>query len=106
MSLNRYAQRRDANEGPIIEALERAGASVKQLAQPCDLLVEFRGHLFLLEVKDPAQIPSKRRLTPAQEKFFREFSVTVVLTPEDALRAIGAPVPTPSVYPSTPKEKP
>ena len=74
MSLNRYAARRDANEGDIIDGLRRAGFRVHQLSQPLDLLVwpKAGGRFGLIEVKDPKQIPSKRRLKPSQQTFFAE----------------------------------
>lgn len=93
MSLNRYDAKRDANEGAIIRTLRAAGATVEQLSRPVDLLVGYRGETHTLEVKDPAQVPSKRRLTPDQEEWFRTWRgrpPVVILTPEEALRAIGA----------------
>jgi hypothetical protein len=95
MSLHRQAAKRDDNEGPIIRALEAAGAVVVRLAQPCDLLVYYRREVFLLEVKDPAKPPSARRLTPAQEVYHRRLPITVVLTPEESLRVVGALKPSP-----------
>ena len=53
MSLLRYAAKRDAAERPIIQALEKAGASVIQLSAPRlpDLLVGMAGKTYLIEVK-------------------------------------------------------
>jgi hypothetical protein len=42
---------------------------------------------FLLEVKNPAGRGTM--LTPDQVKFHKEWPVTVVTTPEEALRAVG-----------------
>lgn len=89
MSLNRHNPRRDANELAIVKALEKVGANVVRLDQPCDLLVHYRKAITLLEVKDPAKPPSARRLTASQERYSRILPIHVVLTPEDAFRAVG-----------------
>lgn len=83
----RQAAKRDANEGPIVSALQAVGAWVHRLDRPFDLLVHFRRQWFLLEVKQEAG-----RLTPAQRKALAEVGVAavhIVKTPEEALRAIG-----------------
>lgn len=74
MGLNRYAARRDANEPDIIRGLEKCGFKVHQLREPVDLLIwpKAGGRFGLVEVKDPRQIPSKRRLKPSQVEFFAE----------------------------------
>lgn len=95
MSLHRRAARRDANEPDLIEALERAGATVVRCDAPVDLCAGWGGRWTWLEVKDPSQPPSRRRLTEAQEKFFARchaagLPAAVVFTAEDALQAIGA----------------
>jgi hypothetical protein len=95
VSLNRYAKRRDANEGEIVGALEQAGAYVHPLDEPCDLLVGFRSRWFMLEVKDGAKPAYDRPLTPAQINFRRDclhngLPFAVVLNPSEALAAIGA----------------
>jgi len=52
MSLNRYAKRRDSNEADIVHALRAIpGVRVYLLDRPCDLLVGYRAHNILLEVK-------------------------------------------------------
>lgn len=71
-------------------ALVAVGARVLSLAMigrgVPDLLVAFRGRLFLLEVKMP-----REKLTPDQETFHRLWpEVQVVRTVTEALRAIGA----------------
>lgn len=89
MTLNRYAKKRDANESPIIKALEACGCSVEPI-DVIDLLVERAGKLFLLEVKGARnKRGDARRLTPRQVAFRRRFTVHVVVTPADALRAVG-----------------
>lgn len=87
MSLNRYAKARDANEPGIIKALERAGATVLRLDEPCDLLVGFRGRNHLLEVKNPK---GKDRVTVKQATVFAWWrgTIHVVRTPEEAVYAV------------------
>lgn len=85
----RYAARVDANQDQIVSALRAAGASVWIIGLPVDLLVGFRGHTFLMEVKDG----SKRRLTKLQADFFESWTggtLCRVDGPEAALRMIGA----------------
>ena len=47
------ANKRDANEPEIIKALEKIGCSVYKIDEPADLLVGYRIHNFLLEIKAP-----------------------------------------------------
>lgn len=86
MSLNRYAKKRDANEGPIRKALEDADCSVEPL-DIIDLLVEHRptGRIKLLEVKT-----RKGKLTPRQVAFRQRFTTHVVRSIEDAMAAVDA----------------
>jgi hypothetical protein len=53
-----------------------------------DLLVGYRVYTLLLEVKDGRKPPSARELTPAEAKFFKEWSggmLAVVNNVEEAL---------------------
>jgi hypothetical protein len=53
-----------------------------------DLLVGYNGYTLLLEVKDGNKPPSARELTPAEAKFFREWTggmIAVVNSVEEAL---------------------
>ena len=89
----RYAARRDLAEGPILEALERAGAQVWPLDYPVDLLVRFRDRWHLLEVKTGrgktlAIATDKRQ--QAQINFLQTTKTPIVRTPQEALKAIGA----------------
>ena len=83
----------DENQKRIVQALRKAGASVMSLASVgngCpDLLVYRADTLYLLEVKAD-KAPSRRRLTPHQVKFHKDWPVSVVKTEDEALRAIGA----------------
>ncbi len=89
--MNRYRRlgRRDANEGPIIDALRGMGCSVKQ-THDFDLVVGYQGLNLLIEVKDPAKSPSARKLTPDQVKFKGEWrgQYDVAYTPEDAIHIV------------------
>ena len=91
----RRAAKIDRNQPAIVSALRDVGASVQSLAMigagVPDLMVAFRGVVFLLEVKDPAQIPSKRQLTPDQVEWHRRWGgkVHIVETIEDAFNVIG-----------------
>ena len=71
----RRVARRDANERRVIDALRACGAYVKQINDEWafDLLVFYRGHTLLLEVKDGDKPPSARALTPAEAKFHAEW---------------------------------
>ena len=92
--LHRRASKRDGNERSIIDALEQAGASVSQLSAKGvpDLLVGFRRENHLIEVKDPAQVPSKRRLSVDQVDWmaaWRGRPPVVCETVRQALAVIG-----------------
>lgn len=86
----RQAARVDQNQADIVEALRTAGALVLPLhtvGHGCpDALCQFRGALYLLEIK-----ATTGSLTGEQEAFQQiGWSVAVVRTPEEALAAIGA----------------
>ncbi len=79
----RRAARQDANHGAVRDALRAVGCSVLDLSgvgDGCpDLLVGIRGVtglpsvLVLMEVKDGDKVPSKQKLTKAQNQFFMEW---------------------------------
>jgi hypothetical protein len=84
----RRAARVDANQEQIVSALRSAGAYVWIISLPVDLLVGFRGHTFLVEIKST----SKKRLTGLQADFFENWSgstLSRIDSPEAALRMIG-----------------
>ena len=89
-----YAKRIDANQNDIVKALRDKGAYVRIVTQGDgipDLLVGYKGVTYLLEVKDGDKIPSKRKLTPHEQKFFDEWTggiVAIVTSVEDALALI------------------
>jgi hypothetical protein len=84
----RYAARVDANQEQIVSALRAAGAYVWIIGLPVDLLVGYKGHSFLMEIKNGP----KKRLTKLQEDFFEKWeggTLCRVDGPEAALRMIG-----------------
>ena len=84
----RYAARVDKNQADIVEALRKAGAYVWIIGLPVDLLVGYKGHTFLVEVKNG----SKRRLTALQADFFESWrggTLARIDGPDGALRMIG-----------------
>ena len=100
----KWARKRDANERGIIERLKARGCNVQQLdgSGVPDLLVQFDGELYLLEVKERGSKagPAHRRndgdllseLTPAQVKFWAgwgEPKPAIVHDPEEAIYALG-----------------
>jgi hypothetical protein len=77
----RHAARIDANQEQIVAALRAMGATVRIVTQGNglpDLLVGFRGMTILMEVKDGQKVPSARKLTPAEQKFFDEWRGGIV----------------------------
>lgn len=73
----RYANRIDANQNAIVDALRKAGAYVRIISQGDgipDLLVAYKGYTILMEVKDGNKPPSARKLTEAEQKFFDEWT--------------------------------
>ena len=84
----RHAARIDANQAQIVSALRAAGAYVWIIGLPVDLLVGYKNHTFLVEIKTDA----KKRLTALQADFFNNWSGSTLAridSPEAALRMIG-----------------
>jgi hypothetical protein len=90
----RYANRIDANQNKIVDALRKAGAVVRIISQGDgipDLLVGYKGYTILMEVKDGAKVPSARKLTEAEQKFFNDWQgglLMIVNSPEEALEIL------------------
>lgn len=89
----RRAAKVDDNHGAVVQALRACGARVLSLAalgDGCpDLLVLHRGKLRLIEIKDGAKPPSKRKLTPDQIEFHRDWPVSIVETVDQALALVA-----------------
>jgi len=84
----RHAKRVDANQDAIVATLRAAGAHVWIIGLPVDLLVGYKGHTFLVEVKTT----SKKPLTVLQADFFKSWSggtLARIDSPDAALRMIG-----------------
>lgn len=85
MSLRRFNPKRDGNERPIIAALEARGATVQQLTGKGipDLLIGFKGHSLLAEVKQPGET-----LNDGQRDWHRTWrgsTVSVLRSPVEAV---------------------
>ena len=82
----RYAASTDLNQKEIVSALRKVGCQVEIIGKPVDLLVGYRVHNFLLEIKRPGQKPR----TKAQKDFLKDWKgqVRVVETPEEAIRVV------------------
>jgi len=88
--------RTDGNQSRIVTDLRKAGATVQPLSSVgngCpDLLVGFRDANYVIEIKDPAEDPNKRRLTKAEQRWHDAWrgQRAVVETVTEALTVIGA----------------
>lgn len=92
----RRARRVDGNHRAIVKALrEVPGCSVVDTSAVGngfgDLLVGLAGRNYMLEVKDPSQPPSRRKLRASQILFRSQWTghYAVVETPEQALHEVG-----------------
>jgi hypothetical protein len=92
----RTAAKVDRNQAEVVNALRNVGASVQSLAsigKGCpDLLVGYHGILYLMEIKDGTNIPSKQLLTDDQKKWHDAWTgspVHVVRSIEQALKILG-----------------
>lgn len=91
--------KRDDSQPGIVEALEKARVKVWIIGQPCDLLCYYWSKevgRFLWQtlecktpygVKDPKAVVDPRQVK--QIKFLQDTGTPIVLTPDQALRALG-----------------
>jgi hypothetical protein len=92
----RRAASTDANQPLIVDTFRKAGCSVQILSavgSGCvDLLVGCSGVNLCVEVKDPKQPPSKRRLTPDQRIWHDEWrgQKCIVESPADAVALVAS----------------
>lgn len=93
----RRAAKTDQNQDQIVTALRAAGASVQSLAAlgsgAPDLLVGYCADDWLMEVKHPERTACRRKPNTLQQEWHKRWRgkpVAVVLTPDEALRVIGA----------------
>jgi len=91
VSLSRYAKKRDNAEAVIVEAIRKAGWRVWLLDKPCDLVCWKDGSFRCLEVKTirgkKGQVYADARQA-RQAEFLELTGVTIVKTPEEALRVL------------------
>jgi hypothetical protein len=83
----RRAARVDANQDAIVSALRAAGAYVWIVGLPVDLLVGYKNHTYLVEIKTDV----KQRLTTLQADFFDNWkggTLARIDSPESALRML------------------
>lgn len=72
------ARRTDANLREIVAAYRKLGAVVDVTNARWDVTVQVGGLTDLVEVKDSAKPPSKRKLTPAEEKTHAVMMIRIV----------------------------
>ncbi len=85
----------DRNQAELMKQIRQCGWSVVSLhtvgrGVP-DLAVGAKGLNFFLEVKDPNQPPSKRKLTPDEQEFFRTWQgmVHIVHCIDDVIKIVN-----------------
>ena len=93
----------DANQPKLVKALERAGAvvlSIHIVKKAFDVLVGFRGELFIMEIKNPEYLPKEynrerlvKSLTEGETECMNKFKKVgvpyyIVATIEEALNVI------------------
>lgn len=92
----RRAARVDDNQPALVKELRAYGVSVQPLhtvGQGCpDILCGFQGLNWLFEIKDPAKVPSKRKLTADQKDWHLMWSgqVHVIESADDAMAIMNA----------------
>ena len=90
MSLPKYAQKRDANEGALISLARQIGAEFEKIG-PLDFWVGFRGRWVPLEIKNP---DGKNQYTESQIRFLarcveRQLPVWTWREEGDVYRSLG-----------------
>ncbi len=86
----------DANQPDIVKALRKLpGVTVRDThclgGGFTDIAVGYKGRTYLFELKDPAQPPSKRRLTEDEQVFHLDWKghVAIAMTLERILEEIS-----------------
>jgi len=90
MTIHRWAARQDENQATVVAALREVGAGVWAIRWPYDLLVAFRGTIYLLDCKMLG-----KELDEGQQRTLRLLescgcTASAVHSAEEALEAIGA----------------
>lgn len=92
----RRAARTDENQSEIVYALRKIGATVlitSNIKNAFDVLVGYRGKLYIVEIKDGSKPPSQKRLTEGELKCKESFervgvSYNVVESVEEAIELV------------------
>ncbi len=90
----RRAARVDDNQEEIVKSLRKLGYSVAITSAVGngfpDIVVGGRNGNYLMEIKDPAKVPSKRVLTKDQQIFHSEWrgQISVIESTEEAIKLI------------------
>ena len=93
--MHRRAAKIDANQTIITDAFRRLGATVQHIhtvGKGCpDLLVGWRGQNLLVEIKDGDKAPSRRHLTPDEQRWHEEWrgQVVIVESIDDAVALLN-----------------
>lgn len=69
--MSRYAKRIDGNQRQLDDLARQCGAAVIHASEAPGLgfdRIYVRDHVYIVEVKDPAQPPNKRQLTDGEKK--------------------------------------
>lgn len=84
----KYAKTVDLNQPGIVDALREIGCDVEIIGCPVDLLVGYRKHNFLIEVKREGVRPRKDQ--KAQQDWIRDWrgQVRVVSSVDEAIRLV------------------
>jgi len=83
--------RTDGNQKEVTKQLRQMGCTVaitSMLGEGFpDIVVGYNGRNYLLELKDPAQPPSKRKLTPDEKDWHEKWrgSVHIIITAQQAM---------------------
>lgn len=91
-----YAKRIDANQPLIVEAFRKHGCTVAHTHMVGkgfpDLVIRYRDHVALVEVKDGAKPPSRRKLTKPEELFHDAWGgvVQIVQSVDDVSALVNA----------------
>jgi hypothetical protein len=105
MAKVRLAARVDENHAAIVAGLRRIGASVldiHQLPNCFDILVGYRRRTFLVEIKNPLQPKSARKLTDGERAFMETWQGSeyhVIETLNEVIKIITENPKTPKNFP-------
>lgn len=84
----------DKNQPDLVKQIRKLGISVAHTHTVGDGFVDavlgYKGVNYLVEIKDPSQPPSKRKLTPDEIKFHESWrgQVAIIETIDDVLKLI------------------